>query len=330
MVDSLSFLDIMWTSISKIHLPFRMSFPDPFLRIVNHTCTIMRVSKVSIFHLILVTLYIWICCLPNWMASSLPAWTVPYFSGSWMTQQLLLHWFETLIAHSGPNTNLKQSEHLIWGGKCRAETTNWIWGQVDLFPPGSAWNRLCGQGPVFSPLWALVLPFAEWGIEYPLFSTSGVSVHKGAWYTADATWTSRCLASVLDSTPAPILPSWVAGHTPTQLGTSAFCSGEWGQCPPQRTVLRMKSSCACQAWHGDHVQEAVAVIVLPCIFKNLFIHERHGERERQRHKQREKQSPCSKPDVGLNSRTPGSCPEPKADGQLLSHPATPLFSLLPH
>ena len=50
----------------------------------------------------------------------------------------------------------------------------------------------------------------------------------------------------------------------------------------------------------------------------LFIHERH--RERQRHRQREKQAPCREPHVGLGPRTPGSCPEPKADAQPLSPP----------
>ena len=46
---------------------------------------------------------------------------------------------------------------------------------------------------------------------------------------------------------------------------------------------------------------------------------RDTERERQRHKQRVKQAPCRKPDVGLDPGTPGSCPEPKADAQPLSH-----------
>ena len=35
---------------------------------------------------------------------------------------------------------------------------------------------------------------------------------------------------------------------------------------------------------------------------------RDRERERQRHRQREKQAPCREPDVGLDSRTPGSHP----------------------
>ena len=51
-------------------------------------------------------------------------------------------------------------------------------------------------------------------------------------------------------------------------------------------------------------------------------------RERQRHRQREKQAPCGEPDVGLDPRTLGSPPEPKADTQPLSYPGiqTRLFS----
>ena len=45
----------------------------------------------------------------------------------------------------------------------------------------------------------------------------------------------------------------------------------------------------------------------------LFIHERHTDR--QKHRQREKQVPCGEPHAGLDPRTPGSCPEPKADTQ---------------
>ena len=46
---------------------------------------------------------------------------------------------------------------------------------------------------------------------------------------------------------------------------------------------------------------------------------RDTERDSQRHRQREKQVSCREPDAGLDSRTPGSCPEPKGDAQLLSH-----------
>ena len=41
--------------------------------------------------------------------------------------------------------------------------------------------------------------------------------------------------------------------------------------------------------------------------------------QRQRHRQKEKQAPYGEPDAGLDLRTPGSCPEPKADAQPLSH-----------
>ena len=56
----------------------------------------------------------------------------------------------------------------------------------------------------------------------------------------------------------------------------------------------------------------------------LFMRDTQRERERQRHRQREKQSPCGEPDVGLDPRTPGSRPEPKADTQPLSHLGAPL------
>ena len=49
---------------------------------------------------------------------------------------------------------------------------------------------------------------------------------------------------------------------------------------------------------------------------------RDTQRE-ERHRQREKQVPCREPDAGLNPRTLGSRPEPKADIQPLSHPGIP-------
>ena len=51
--------------------------------------------------------------------------------------------------------------------------------------------------------------------------------------------------------------------------------------------------------------------------------ERERETERQRYRQREKQAPYRELDEGLDPGTPGSCPEPKAAGQLLSHPGIP-------
>ena len=50
---------------------------------------------------------------------------------------------------------------------------------------------------------------------------------------------------------------------------------------------------------------------------------RDREIERQRHRQRENQAPCREPDVALDHRTLRSCPEPKAEAQLLSHPGIP-------
>ena len=55
--------------------------------------------------------------------------------------------------------------------------------------------------------------------------------------------------------------------------------------------------------------------------------ERERERERQRHRRREKQAPCREPDMGLDPRTPGSCPGPKAGAKPLTHPGSliPVF-----
>ncbi|XP_048968388.1 histone-lysine N-methyltransferase SMYD3 isoform X2 [Canis lupus baileyi] len=48
-----------------------------------------------------------------------------------------------------------------------------------------------------------------------------------------------------------------------------------------------------------------------------------GHRERERVRQREKQTPCQEPDAGLDPRTPGSRPGPKAGAKPLSHPEIP-------
>ena len=58
-------------------------------------------------------------------------------------------------------------------------------------------------------------------------------------------------------------------------------------------------------------------------FEKIFIDSYDIHRERQRHRQREKQAPCREPYVGLHPRTPGSCPELKADTEPLSHPEVP-------
>ena len=55
----------------------------------------------------------------------------------------------------------------------------------------------------------------------------------------------------------------------------------------------------------------------------IYLFMRDPERKRQRHREEEEQVPCREPDAELDPRTPGSCPEPKADAQLLSHPGIP-------
>ena len=52
---------------------------------------------------------------------------------------------------------------------------------------------------------------------------------------------------------------------------------------------------------------------------------RETHREAETQAEKEKQAPCREPDVGLNPRTPGSYPGPKADAQPLSHPGIPIL-----
>ena len=47
------------------------------------------------------------------------------------------------------------------------------------------------------------------------------------------------------------------------------------------------------------------------------------ERHRGRDTGRGKQAPCWDPDMGLDPRSPGSHPGPKADAKPLSHPGIP-------
>ena len=57
----------------------------------------------------------------------------------------------------------------------------------------------------------------------------------------------------------------------------------------------------------------------------IYVFIRNAEREAG-HRQREKQRPSREPGVRLGPRTQWSCPEPKADAQLLSHPGIPTKS----
>ena len=55
---------------------------------------------------------------------------------------------------------------------------------------------------------------------------------------------------------------------------------------------------------------------------------RDTHREKQRQRQREKQAPCREPNAGLDPRSPGSHPGPKAGAKPLSHPGIPRGALL--
>ena len=87
------------------------------------------------------------------------------------------------------------------------------------------------------------------------------------------------------------------------------------QCAKERDHLK--------SWSHGQVQGGSCIAFYFILFKfYVFIH------ERQRYRQRERQDPCGEPDVGLDPRTPGSGPEPKADAQPLSHPDAPMHSIL--
>ena len=75
---------------------------------------------------------------------------------------------------------------------------------------------------------------------------------------------------------------------------------------------------------GPQLSSTLSVeLTLFLFFFKDFIYSQETHRERQRHRQREKQAPCRKPDAGLDPRTSGSRPEPKADAQPLSPPGIP-------
>ena len=58
-------------------------------------------------------------------------------------------------------------------------------------------------------------------------------------------------------------------------------------------------------------------------FLKDFIYLFVRDTQSQRHRQREKQAPTGELDAGLDPRTMGSRPEPRADAQPLSHPGAP-------
>ena len=56
--------------------------------------------------------------------------------------------------------------------------------------------------------------------------------------------------------------------------------------------------------------------------------EREAETPAEREAEREKQAPCREPDIGLDPRSPGSHPGPKAGTKPLSHPGVPRLRIL--
>ena len=92
---------------------------------------------------------------------------------------------------------------------------------------------------------------------------------------------------------------WDKFHSITTCGDPLCASGIW---------FRFCCCCCC------------------CCFLRFYVFIHEKQREGQRHRQREKQVPHREPYA--ESRTLGSCPEPKADTQWLSHPGVPLDYIL--
>ena len=74
--------------------------------------------------------------------------------------------------------------------------------------------------------------------------------------------------------------------------------------------------------------EYSSIFFFVCLFFKdfiyLFMRDTEREREREAETQEEGEAgSCREPDVGLDPRTPGSGPGPKAGTKLLSHPGIP-------
>ena len=101
-------------------------------------------------------------------------------------------------------------------------------------------------------------------------------------------------------------------NIPVDANTLLLCSSQWsrlGECWPFVSV-----------WPVD---PAVPLFFFLRFY--LFIHEK---RQRERDRQREKQAPRREPDTGLDPRSPGSRPRPKAGAKPLSHPGIPVALFL--
>ena len=94
--------------------------------------------------------------------------------------------------------------------------------------------------------------------------------------------------------------------------------------------------CRGENWWGTN-EEGFRLPTLPSteqlcfiffILKILLIYSWETQKERGRHRQRKKQAPCREPEVGLDSGSPGSHPEPKAECLTAEPPRRPNNSVL--
>ena len=106
---------------------------------------------------------------------------------------------------------------------------------------------------------------------------------------------------------------------------SIFIQPEWNSADFKQTKLWWGANFVLALWVYWYLYLYDDIL----FFKDfIYLSMRDTEGERQRQRQREKQVPCEKPDAGLDPRTVGSCPEPKADAQPLSHPGIPLYDCI--
>ena len=69
------------------------------------------------------------------------------------------------------------------------------------------------------------------------------------------------------------------------------------------------------------------VLLLYFVKDSIYLFMKGTEKEGQRHRQREKQDPFRGPDAGLDPRSTGSCPEPKADNSTTEPPRCPIHKI---
>ena len=108
---------------------------------------------------------------------------------------------------------------------------------------------------------------------------------------------------------------------------SPVCEKQPGTKEGESTLESERPGLKSKLYHFALGTWAIDLVLWVCFFsflKILFIHSWETQREVETQAEGEAGSPLGRePDAGLNPKTPGSWPEPEADGQPLSHPGDP-------